>query len=163
MRRGARIAAVGPADVRPLRQRVLRPHQRAAELVFPGDLEAEALHLAARLGEGGRIVGVASWLPEGPDLPELAAARRPVRLRGMATAPELRGTGIGAALLEEGATRLAATGVDLVWCQARVAARGFYERHGFAAHGEPFELPEIGPHVVMSHRVPHDRVEKDPS
>jgi hypothetical protein len=37
-----------------------------------------------------------------------------------------------------------------VWCNARTPARGFYERAGFAVEGEEFELPEIGPHVLMT-------------
>jgi len=37
----------------------------------------------------------------------------------------------------------------LVWCQARVTARGFYEKPGFAAEGDPFELPRTGRHYVM--------------
>jgi predicted GNAT family N-acyltransferase len=36
-----------------------------------------------------------------------------------------------------------------VWCNARTPARGFYERAGFAAVGEEFALPDIGPHFLM--------------
>ena len=38
----------------------------------------------------------------------------------------------------------------MVWCNARTPARGFYERYGFVAEGEEFELPDIGPHFRMS-------------
>jgi predicted GNAT family N-acyltransferase len=37
-----------------------------------------------------------------------------------------------------------------VWCNARTPAVGLYAREGFAIEGEEFELPEIGPHVVMT-------------
>ena len=50
----------------------------------------------------------------------------------MATDPAVRGTGAGRALVVEGLARVAARGGDLVWCDARVAAAGFYERMGFA-------------------------------
>jgi GNAT superfamily N-acetyltransferase len=45
----------------------------------------------------------------------------------------------------EGATRL--------WCHARVSARGFYERLGFAASGDVYDLPVAGPHVFMEHAL----------
>ena len=49
----------------------------------------------------------------------------------MATDPTVRGPGAGRALVAEGLARVAARGGDLVWCDARVAAVGFYERMGF--------------------------------
>jgi len=42
---------------------------------------------------------------------------------------------------------------DLLWCNARTSASGFYTRLGFAVVGEAFELPGIGPHHLM-HRAP---------
>jgi predicted GNAT family N-acyltransferase len=43
-----------------------------------------------------------------------------------------------------------AHGAELVWCNARVPARAFYERAGFAVHGDEWEDPDIGPHVAMA-------------
>ena len=102
-------------------------------------------HLAAR--SAGRLVGVVRFSPAGCRWrPE---ARAPWQLRGMATAPDARGTGAGRALVAEGLTRVAALGGDLVWCDARVPAVGFYERMGFAVVTEEFVKPEGGPHVGM--------------
>jgi predicted GNAT family N-acyltransferase len=36
-----------------------------------------------------------------------------------------------------------------VWCHARTPAQPFYKRAGFAAHGDEWVDPEIGPHVAM--------------
>jgi predicted GNAT family N-acyltransferase len=36
-----------------------------------------------------------------------------------------------------------------VWCNARTPARSLYERAGFTVASDEFELPEIGPHLVM--------------
>jgi len=148
------VDEVSAEATRPLRQRVLRPHQRAEDLVFPGDADARTLHLAALEGaglEGRRIVGVASWMLEPP--PGWTGPGLAYRLRGMATAPEVRGGGAGALLLDEGMRRIAARGAECVWCQARIQARGFYARFGFAPVGEVFELPAIGPHVAMERRL----------
>jgi hypothetical protein len=46
-----------------------------------------------------------------------------------------------------------AHGADRVWCNARIAARTLYERAGFQATSEEFNVPEIGPHYVMELRL----------
>jgi ribosomal protein S18 acetylase RimI-like enzyme len=67
----------------------------------------------------------------------------------MATDPAVRGAGAGRALITEGLARVTAHGGDLVWCDARVPALGFYERMGFVVVTEEFDKPEGGPHRGM--------------
>ena len=57
---------------------------------------------------------------------------------------------------DEPAKAFAAGGFDgvRVFCNARVPARSFYERAGFHACSEVFELPPIGPHLVMERELP---------
>jgi predicted GNAT family N-acyltransferase len=133
------------ADVTyPLRRAVLRPD--GGDLTWVGDQDETTVHLAARDG-AGRVVVVARFHPAScPWRPE---ASSPWQLRGMATGPEARGTGAGRALLVDGLARVAVRGGDLVWCDARVTAAGFYERMGFTVVTEPFDKPGIGPHVGM--------------
>lgn len=141
------IVPVPVVVVRPLRQAVLRPHQRAEDLVYEGDALPGALHLAARRDGDGDVVGVASISPEPhPHDP----APRDWRLRGMATLPDIRGRGTGAALLTQCLRHARDEGGDRVWCNARTTVQGFYEHAGFAVEGDVFELAGIGPHVVMS-------------
>ena len=66
----------------------------------------------------------------------------------MATREDLRGQGIGARVLEACVGHVAARGGGLLWCNARMPARRFYERAGFTAWGEEFESLGIA-HVVM--------------
>jgi predicted GNAT family N-acyltransferase len=138
--------AVLPADaVRPLRQRVLRPYQSIGELVYPGDDHPLALHVGSVLG--GTLVGIASIAPA----PHPVDARQgDWRLRGMATLPEVRGTGSGAELLLACLEHAGAHGGLRVWCDARSGAVGFYERFGFDREGESFDVPGIGSHVRMT-------------
>jgi ribosomal protein S18 acetylase RimI-like enzyme len=137
---------VAPEALRPLRQAVLRPHQRAEDLVYEGDALPGALHLGAREGPGGPVVASASITPEPhPSAP----ARGDWRLRGMAALPEVRGRGVGAALLERCLEHARASGGRRVWCNARTPVQGFYELAGFTVEGDVFDLPVIGPHVVM--------------
>jgi ribosomal protein S18 acetylase RimI-like enzyme len=67
----------------------------------------------------------------------------------MATAAPSRGRGFGtavlAALLEHARQQEART----VWCTVRTPARSLYERAGFRALSDEFEIPDIGPHFVM--------------
>jgi GNAT superfamily N-acetyltransferase len=142
-----RVEAVPAGDVRPLRGSVLRPEQAPEELVYAGDDHPDALHAAVRDPAGGAIVGIATVAPE--DHP---SDPRPGdwRLRGMATAPEVRGRGLGALLLAACLDHARARGGERVWCNARVVAEGFYLRAGFVPEGPRFEIPGIGEHVVMA-------------
>ena len=94
----------------------------------------------------GLVVGIASVYPEAkPGSGDQNAWRR----RGMATAPEVRGLGVGGSLLCQILEMLAVRGATYIWCNARTTATGFYERYGFNSEGVPFELPGVGPHYFM--------------
>jgi predicted GNAT family N-acyltransferase len=132
------------AETLPLRAAILRPGGDPAAMA--GDDDATTVHLAARTADG-RVVGVVRFSPAA--CPWRPDARAPWQLRGMATDPEIRGAGAGRKLVEDGLRRVGARGGDLVWCDARMTAAGFYERMGFAVVTEPYEKPPIGPHVGM--------------
>jgi predicted GNAT family N-acyltransferase len=66
----------------------------------------------------------------------------------MATRADLRGTGIGAQVLEACVRHVGARGGGFLWCNARVPARRFYSRAGFSEWGIEFESQGV-PHVVM--------------
>ena len=134
----------------PLWRDVLREGRPVARLADP----AGTFHLAAR--SAGRLVGVVRFSP-GP-CPWRPEARTPWQLRGMATDAGARGTGAGRALVTEGLARVAAHGGDLVWCDARMTAVGFYQRMGFGVVTEEFLKPEGGSHLgmVIELRAPVD-------
>jgi len=136
--------AVDAELVRPLRAEVLRPGQSQEQLTFPGDDAADTLHAAVRID--GRIVGVASVMREPHPHDPLPGDWR---VRGMATSVEMRGRGVGGALLARCEEHVRDQGGARLWCNARVRARTFYERAGFAVEGEAFEVPAIGPHYLM--------------
>jgi predicted GNAT family N-acyltransferase len=134
-----------PAEVTyPLRRAVLRPD--GGDLNWTGDEDETTFHLAARDADD-RVLGVVRFHPN--PCPWRPDARAPWQLRGMATDPAVRGAGAGRALIEHGLARVAGRGGDLVWCDARTTAAGFYERMGFTVVTEPFDKPGIGPHVGM--------------
>jgi predicted GNAT family N-acyltransferase len=133
------------ADVTyPLRAAVLRPD--GGEITWAGDDDPATFHLAARTPDG-RIVGVVRF--SRAPCPWRSDVASPWQLRGMATDPAVRGGGAGRTLLLEGLARVAVRGGDLVWCDARTTASGFYERMGFTVLTAPFDKPGIGPHLGM--------------
>lgn len=144
------VRAVAARDTHPLRQAVLRPHQRVDELAQADDDAADSGSFAA-FDEAGHVVGTGvvarrppKWLPPGTT---------GWQLRGMAVAPEQRGRGIGSAVLRAILDHVRHHGGGLVWCNARIPARSLYEHAGFSPVGEPFDLELIGPHIVMARRV----------
>jgi predicted GNAT family N-acyltransferase len=138
------VGEVAPEVTYALRGAVLRPN--GGEIAWAGDEDPATFHLAARSADGA-VVGVVRFSPAA--CPWRSDAGAPWQLRGMATAPGLRGAGVGRELLVVGLARVAARGGDLVWCDARTTAAGFYERMGFAVVTDPFDKPGIGPHVGM--------------
>ena len=140
-----RVEPVPVSTVMPLRRHVLRPGLPPEESSYEQDELPTTLHLAAFDGEGV-VVGCCTWFPDPLD------GRPAWRLRGMATAPEARGRGVGADLVRAGLAAGAERGFDLVWCNARTTAVGFYERHGFEAVGEEF---------LAVHGIPHYRMVRD--
>ncbi len=143
------VDEVTPEVTYALRAAVLRPD--GGEITWAGDEDPATFHLAARSSDG-RVVGVVRFSPA--PCPYRPSAGAPWQLRGMATDPAVRGSGAGRALLADGLTRVAARGGDLVWCDARVPALGFYERFGFTVVTERFDKPGIGPHVGMVLALP---------
>ena len=131
----------------PLWRDVLRGGRPVARLADPEG----TFHLAARTVDGV-LVGVVRFSPA--PCPWRPEARAPWQLRGMATSSAVRSTGAGRALVSEGLRRVTGQGGDVVWCDARMAAVGFYERMGFSVVTEEFQKPEGGPHLGMLVELP---------
>jgi GNAT superfamily N-acetyltransferase len=134
-----------PADAtHDLRWRILRDSRPGASVVFPEDSRPDAFHLAVR--QDGTILAVASFsVEQTPYRP----GRSAVRLRGMAVDWSSQHHGLGRLLVTTVVDRLRAGGVDVLWCNARDSAGGFYARLGFEVMGDGFVLPESG----MAHHV----------
>lgn len=143
------VRPVTPAETRPLRQLVLRPGQPTESSFYPGDDHPLTVHLGAFLQD--QLVGIASLYAERRDT---GKAQGPGwRLRGMASAPEVRGRGVGRALLQASVEHVARRGGGELWCNARMPAVPFYAASGFEVVSEQFDIPDIGPHVVMRRMV----------
>lgn len=135
--RGPAIRPIPVEQTRALRQRVLRPHQSLEELATHEPPDSYAIGAF----EGGELVSVGFVAREGEP--------GSWRVRGMATATHARGRGAGGAVLAALVQHATQNGATRLWCSARLRSRSLYERAGFAVASEEFDLPEIGPHLVM--------------
>ena len=148
-------AAAGPATVveltstqtHSLRLAVLRHNVPTKAVVFAEDDMPGAIHLGVTVE--GQLVAISSWIPRPyRDAPAM-------QLRGMATAHEFQGTGLGGLLLAAGCTRAAGVGHRVIWARARDSALGFYERHGFVVDGDGFiDAATQLPHHVVLRNIP---------
>lgn len=129
---------------RALRRAVLRPHQSLDELAAAEPRDPRAL-AAGAYDEDGGLDAVGFVHPD----PDAAPGDAAWRVRGMATAPQARGRGAGTAVLTVLLAHADAHGATRVWCNARTPARPLYARAGFVATTDVFDLPPMGPHVVM--------------
>ncbi len=133
---------VAVAEILPLRHRILRAGLPFETACFDGDHDATARHYAACSGdEPACCLSLLRSDWEG----------RPAwQLRGMATAQDLQGRGLGRRLLEMAVAEARHDDPGRVfWCNARTSAIGFYEKLGWRVMSEPFDVPTAGPHVKM--------------
>jgi predicted GNAT family N-acyltransferase len=145
------IVTLDAAQTYDLRRRVLRNGDPAATVGFDGDHVPTTVHLGVvRLAgpRAGEIVATSTWW-QTPFEPEPGA--RAVQLRGMATEPELQGSGLGGMLIEAGLVAMNDNDIEVVWARARSTALGFYLAHGFVAVGDEFVDATTGlaHHVVV--------------
>jgi GNAT superfamily N-acetyltransferase len=88
------VRPIPAAETIPLRHSVLRPGRPIEEASFPGDDLPTTAHFGA--WKNGELLCIASlFLARFPDQPGVIA----FQLRGMATAPQARGLGLGTAIV----------------------------------------------------------------
>ena len=138
------IRLIASEETLELRQRILRPGASMEDCVFPGDDDTGTVHFGAFSGDV--LVGIASVYEEVSTENE---GKQGWRIRGMATDNSVRGQGFGKELVLTCLAHAQSEGGEVLWCNARTSAIGFYAKLGFEVIGEEFGIPGIGPHVIM--------------
>ncbi|AOC90529.1 putative N-acetyltransferase YitI [Bacillus amyloliquefaciens] len=92
------------------------------------------------------MISIASFYPQHQ---QALKAEPAYQLRGMATLEEYRTQKAGSTLIAYAERKLADMGAALVWCNARCHVKGYYEKLGWTNIGSSFDIPGIGPHVIM--------------
>ncbi|TCI03144.1 GNAT family N-acetyltransferase [Corallincola luteus] len=139
------ISAIAASHTYPLRSAVLRTGLPVSTCIFAGDDEATTYHYGAFVAQ--QLVGIVSIYRV--DNEELTAQQADFswQLRAMATHPQVRGLGVGKALVQHALAQHGSSAP--LWCNARSHACGFYQKLGFAGIGASFEIPGVGPHLKM--------------
>jgi predicted GNAT family N-acyltransferase len=137
------VKIISVEDTFPLRLEVLRknidlPHQ------FDGDLDDNTFHLG--VFENNSLVCIGSFMKSSMEEKEILGTQ--YQLRGMASAPEVRGKGYGKLLLNHATNELLKRDVLYLWCNAREIALEFYKKNKFEIIGERF-VNKAGPHYKM--------------
>lgn len=139
------VVLVPPEECLPVRCEVLRPGLPEEQSVYAEDSDERSTHYAVKKGK--QTLGVISLLHDQRG----GVGSEMWRIRGLAVREEHRKQGHGGKLIEM-AKAIAGRRGGGVWANVRTTAQDFYAAHGFVPEGEVFDLPGIGPHVVMTWR-----------
>ncbi|WP_449536552.1 GNAT family N-acetyltransferase [Ferdinandcohnia sp. Marseille-Q9671] len=142
------VKKIEPEMTYDIRHRVLRPHQSLEDCMYDTDHEPGGFHIGAFYK--GTLVSIASFCTEmNPDFP----TKKQYRLRAMATLDAYRKLGAGRAVVRFAETIIKELGIEILWCKGRTTVQEYYEKLGFEPHGDVFDYPPIGPHIVMVKQV----------
>lgn len=140
------VRRVLPDHTWALRAAVLWPEKQPdATCALPVDGAEGVFHLGVI--HQGVVVGIGTFMPQKHrDLPDSIG----YRLRAMATHPEYRGQGVGRMLIRHAEAELREAGFGGIWADARKVALGFYARLEWDVTGPFYEVPNRGPHRLVS-------------
>ncbi len=139
------VQLITPEQTRPLRHLVLWPHiEKEEDCNIDIDHRDDAFHLGVFVDGELRCVG-SFFETQSPKI----SFEKQYRLRTMATHPEFHGKGLARQLILHSIEILKEKEQDVLWCDARLNAVGFYERLGFTKLDEVYDVPKIGPHKFM--------------
>ena len=139
-----KVMQISATDTYKIRQKMLRPGKQIADCIFDKDEDDQTIHLGAFID--GKLASVASFYFSNNSQ---FKADVQYQLRGMATLPEHQNQGFSKELLKFGFPLIKKNFCELVWCNARTSAEGFYAKTGFESIGEIFNIPDVGPHRLM--------------
>ncbi|MCB0401013.1 MAG: GNAT family N-acetyltransferase [Flavobacteriales bacterium] len=143
------VRLISPEETYPLRLEVLWPHlDRLDQCGIDVDETEGTFHVGAL--KDGKVVAIGTFLIQRN---EQFDAKKQYRLRAMASSPDVRGGNYGKRVIDFALDKLKNEGIDLLWCDARKIALGFYEKMGFEVTGDFYEVRNIGPHKLMYYRI----------
>lgn len=140
-----KIKQLETKDIQKLRYDVLWPHKASKdECVIDADSFEGTFHIGAIKND--EVVGTSTFIM---DINDKFNNNTQYRLRAMATSTKVRGEGAGKQIIEFAIEKLKQKNIELLWCDARLEATGFYEKLGFITLGDIYNVPHIGPHKLM--------------
>lgn len=138
------IKKIAAAETYSVRLPVLRKGKPIESCRFDGDDLETTQHFGLYLDQ--KLVGIISLFKKNtPPFSE----KHQCQIRGMAVLENHREKDYGKALIIHSEQVCKNQGVDLIWFNARMEAIGFYEKMGYQKEGTPFEIPDVGEHIMM--------------
>ena len=127
---------------------VLRKGKSVESCQFDGDHLATTIHFGLYLNQ--ELVGIVSLFQKSnPLFPE----KKQFQIRGMAVLENQRKKDFGKKLLIHCEKECRNQDANLIWFNARTEAVGFYEKMGYQKTGTPFEIPDVGEHIIMLKKI----------
>lgn len=143
------VKTISSAETYPLRLSVLWPHlNELNECSLAIDDVEGTFHVGAFKDE--ELVSVGTFLI---DFNKEFKHKKQYRLRAMASSTKVRGQNFGKKIIDFAIQKLKNEKIDLLWCDAREVALGFYEKMGFKMIGNFYEVKNIGPHKLMYYEL----------
>ena len=136
------VKRIKAKDTYDIRKEELRKNMTLSH-IMAGDDDTDSIHLGIAMGD--ELVCVGSFMKAGND--HFKGVQ--YQLRGMATHSSHQGQGHAKKLLEEAEKLLRSMQVNVLWCNARTSAVGFYKKMGYQIKGDEFMVDQIGPHFIM--------------
>lgn len=145
------IKKITASETYSVRLSVLRKGKSVQSCHFDGDDLKTSIHFGLYLNQ--ELVGIVSLFQKNnPLFPE----KNQFQIRGMAVLENHQKKDIGKTLLIHCEEVCSNKDVDLIWFNARTEAIGFYEKMGYQKTGTPFEIPDVGKHIIMLKKIKNE-------
>lgn len=127
---------------------VLRKGKTLESCHFDGDDLETTIHFGLYLNQ--ELVGVVSLFQKNNPL---FSEKNQFQIRGMAVLESQRKKDFGKKLILYCEEKCKNSNTDLIWFNARIEATPFYEKMGYLKIGKPFEIPDVGEHIMMLKKI----------
>ena len=129
----------------PVRHPVLRPGKPIETCAFAGDDLETTIHFGAFIND--EIAGCISVFYAGNEVFNLD---KQYQLRGMAVLEQYQKKGLGELLINKAEEFIKNKQGKLIWFNARENAVNFYKKMGYKITNQPFTIPDVGIHYIIS-------------
>jgi len=138
------IKQISALDTFPVRHPVLRDGKPVESCHFDGDNLQSTIHFGLFISD--KLQAVISLFETKNSRFE---TDKQFQIRGMAVLQQYQKKGFGEMLILNAEHYCVQEGSNLIWFNARQTAVGFYQKMGYAVIGMPFQIEDVGEHVVM--------------
>ncbi|TDD78689.1 GNAT family N-acetyltransferase [Flavobacterium caseinilyticum] len=145
------IKQIAALDTFIVRHPVLRSEKPIESCHFEGDTLETTVHFG--LFEAKNLLGVISLFEAKNDL---FTSKKQFQIRGMAVLKQHQKKGFGEKLIMNSEKYCRDQNANLIWFNAREAAIGFYQKMGYQVKGLPFEIKNVGKHIVMFKEISNE-------